>query len=253
MAAKFLGYEQCPKCSAEGRDRRGDNLGVYSDGSSHCFSCGYHRFPKRYVREVKEVNDEEKQVLPADFTREVPAEGWKWLLQWGLPYTYWKPYTGYSPKYDRLVLTFGEPIRFSQGRYLGNDPGEKGADGKWIRRPPRKWHFWGDGHGYVEILEPPEGGQKQAVVLVEDLVSAHKVRQVAPALCLFGTNIHNIALQALIETKRPVTLWLDQDQLPLLAPKINRLQTFLRHPVGYVSTEKDPKAYSLEEIKGILK
>lgn len=251
--SKFVGYEQCPKCSSEGRDRSEDNLGVYSDGSGHCFSCGYHRFPKQYRREVKQDADEDKAVLPSDFTREVPATAWKWLLQWGLPYSYWKPYTGYSPKDERLVLTFGSPVKFSIGRYLGNEEGERGANGKWSKRPPRKWFFWGDGHGYVEILEPPSPSKGEAVVLVEDLISAHKVRQVTPALCLFGTNVHDKAIQALMASKRPVTLWLDQDQRTLLAPKINRLQTFLEHPVRYVSTEKDPKAYSLDEIKGILK
>jgi hypothetical protein len=207
-----------------------------------------------YVREVKEEFNEDKAVLPSDFTREVPAAGWKWLLQYGLPYTYWKPFTGYSPKDERLVLTFGTPIRFSIGRYLGSDTGEKGTNGKWVRRPPRKWFFWGDGHGYVEILDAAQkGDSSEAVVLVEDLISAHKIAQVQPSLCLFGTNIHDLAIKELIAFKRPVTLWLDKDQHTLLPGKLNRLQTFLRHPVRHVVTDKDPKEYSLEEIKEILK
>lgn len=31
----------CPSCRAMGRDKSGDNLVVYPDGSSHCFSCHY--------------------------------------------------------------------------------------------------------------------------------------------------------------------------------------------------------------------
>jgi hypothetical protein len=212
-------------------------------------------FPRTLVRKEKEeVNvDEDKAVLPRDFTREVPAAGWKWLLQYGLPYSYWKPYTGYSPYDDRLVLTFGNPVRFSIGRYLGKEVGEKGSDGRWIKRPPRKWFFWGDGHGYVEILDNSQAGSGEAVVLVEDLISAHKVSHVAPCLCLFGTNIHEVALKELIAFKRPVTLWLDKDQQALLPAKINRLAAFLRHPVRHVVTDKDPKAYSLDEIKELLK
>jgi hypothetical protein len=224
-------------------------LGRWSDGSGHCFSCGFHIFPKTYIREVKKDVDENKAVLPADFTREVPTAGWKWLLQYGLPYSYWKPFTGYTETEDRLVLTYGTPIRFSQGRYLGGDQGEKDARGQWIRRAPRKWKFYGDGHGFVEILGAEKTGP---IVLVEDLVSCHKVAQVAPSICLFGTNVHDVAVKILIEAKRPVTLWLDGDQRSLLTAKVNRLQTFLRHPVRYVSTEKDPKAYSLDEIKEIL-
>ena len=246
--AKFLGYEQCPKCAENGKDRSHDNLGIYSDGSRHCFSCGYHRYPKRIVKEEKHV-DEDKAVLPTDFTREVPAGAWKWLLQWGLPYSYWKPYTGYSPKDERLVLTFGNPVRFSIGRYLGTDAGERGMDGRWIRRPPRKWFFYGDGHGYVDVL----GNEKEGpTVLVEDLISAHKVAQVSPTICLFGTNVHDNVIKVLMQRKAPTILWLDNDQQGLLSKKLNKLQTFLKYPVRFINTIKDPKAYSLDEIKEIL-
>jgi hypothetical protein len=246
--ARFVGYESCPTCTAKGRDRSRDNLGRYSDGSGHCFSCGHHEFPTHYVKKEKEDVSADKAVLPADFTREVPATAWRWLLQYGLPYTYWKPFVGYSPQDERLVITYGNPVRFSQGRYLGTDEGEK-SGGKWVRRPPRKWHFYGDGHGFVEVLGAEKGGP---VVLVEDIISNHKVAQVYPSLCLFGTNVHDEAVKILMAAKRPVTLWLDADQYTLLPPKINRLQTFLKHPVRHVSTEKDPKSYDLAEIKSIV-
>ena len=38
----FLRKEACPKCQAVGRDKSGDNLGVFDD-HVHCFSCGYHK------------------------------------------------------------------------------------------------------------------------------------------------------------------------------------------------------------------
>jgi twinkle protein len=31
---------QCPKCAAAGNDTSGDNLGIYDDGHTYCFSCG---------------------------------------------------------------------------------------------------------------------------------------------------------------------------------------------------------------------
>ena len=37
---KFIKLDKCPKCREQGKDRHGDNLAVYSDGS-YCFSCGY--------------------------------------------------------------------------------------------------------------------------------------------------------------------------------------------------------------------
>jgi DNA primase len=89
-------------------------------------------------------------------------------------------------------------------------------------------------------------------VCVEDVISAHKVAQVVPTLPIFGTNLYPKAIAALRALKRPVALWLDRDQYTLLAPKINRLQTFLDVPVRFVSTNKDPKKYSTKEVHEIL-
>lgn len=264
-------HEGCPRCIAKGRDRHRDNLGVYPDASAHCFSCGYHRFPKTYVRKVQHAS-ENKAVLPDDFTREIPAEGWRWLLKYGLPYSYWAPFTGYSEATDRLVFLVGQPTRFSTGRYLGGTGRERvhgvlenlesgsAAVGRFglatqgdahesYRREPTKWKIWGNKTSYIEVLGKEKDGP---VVLVEDLISAHKVAQVATAIPLFGTRVSDQVLHLLIGLKRPVVLWLDADQYTLLAPKLNRLQTFLGAPVRYVKTEKDPKEYSLEEIKEIL-
>lgn len=242
--SKFIRYEPCPKCKSEGRDRAGDNLGRYSDDSSHCFSCGYHEAPKliKILTPVKEVEDEQKAVLPSDFTREIPAAGWKWLLQYGLSYSYWKPYCGYSPTHDRLVITFGTPTKFSIGRALSTEHKDGAAK--------RKWRTWGNVHKYVEILGD---NSKDPIVLVEDIISAHKVAQVNPCMCLFGTHVHDVAIKELLKAKRPVLIWLDADQYSLLAAKINRIQSLLNHPVRMIYTEKDPKEYTLDEIKGILK
>lgn len=236
--AKFLHYEQCPKCREKGSDKAGDNLAIYSDGGKHCFSCGFHVYPKFSLPVKQEpLNVKEKAVLPRDFSREVPAEGWKWLLQYGLSYSYWKPFTGFTEEENRLVITFGNPIRFSIGRYLGDD------------KKQRKWFFYGDGHSYVETLGR---GLSKETVLVEDIVSAHKVAQVAQCICLFGTNIHDLAIKELTNNNGPVILWLDADQYQQLPKKIGKLQTFVKWPVKYVHTNKDPKYYSTDEIRKIL-
>jgi hypothetical protein len=249
---RFVGYAPCPKCRARGADRRGDNLAIYSDGSAHCFAnCGYHKHPRLYVR--KEVNhaDENKAVLPRDFTREVPAAGWKWLLQYGLPYSYWKPFTGYSPAEERLILLVGDPTVFSIGRYVGGNAEQRARESPGFR----KWRIYGDRAGFAQVLGTENTGPTEAVapiVLVEDIISWHKVAQVAPSLCLFGTDIHSKAIQVLKPFKRPVSLWLDEDQYGVLPKKITRLQTFLDVPVAFIRKRKDPKEYSTQEIKEIV-
>lgn len=234
--SKFLRFEQCPRCAERGKDKSADNLGVYSDGSAHCFSCGYHKHStKPFARIEEKLDAKEKAVLPRDFTKEVPSKYWQWLLQYGLPYSYWKPYTGYSEKDERLIFTFGKPVRFSIGRSL--DVGK------------RKWFFYGDGHTYVEAIGRP---LLKKVVLVEDIISAHKVGHITSTICLFGTNIHDVAVRELLKLKLPVVLWLDKDQYEYLPKKIGRLKSLINYPVTYVHTEKDPKEYSLDEIKEYL-
>jgi hypothetical protein len=236
--SKVVKQGPCPRCRERGQDRRGDNLAIYADGGSHCFSCGYHQRGKFQLTFVNKepIDDNKKTVLPRDYTREVPAEGWKWLLQYGLSYTYWKPFTGYSETENRLIITYGEPVQFAQGRALS--VGDS------------KWRNYGPKHHYVETLG---GGLSGEVVLVEDLISAHKVAQVTPCIPLFGTMIPDIVIKELLRLKRPVALWLDDDQYGILSKKINRLQSLLGLPVRFIHTKKDPKALSFDEIKEVLK
>lgn len=234
---RFVNYTPCPLCRSRGKDKAGDNLANYDDGSAHCFSCGYHVPPSYFVsRQTPKEESHGTKVLPIDFQREVPSEGWKWLLQYGLPYSYWKEYTGYTEKYNRLVFTYGTPIRFSIGRALSDTD--------------RKWMFWGEGHSYVEVLNP---AANTPIVLVEDIVSNHVVAQVASSICLFGTNIHDVAIKELQKWKKPVILWLDRDQWEYLPKKVGKLSSLLNVPVTVVSTRHDPKSYSIKEIQGILK
>jgi twinkle protein len=39
--SKLLTKIQCPKCASNGGDNSEDNLAVYDDGHSYCFSCQY--------------------------------------------------------------------------------------------------------------------------------------------------------------------------------------------------------------------
>ena len=242
--SKFLGYEACPKCQERGADRSGDNAGVYSDGSKHCFACGWHSFPKHYNRFVndQEISTEEKAKLPNDFTWHVPARAWQWLLQYGLPVSYWRPHCGYSEAEERLIIRVGEPLAFSLGRDVAV-PTERA-------KPRRKWYAYGDCHKQSHFYGTP--GNK--VVLVEDVISAHKVGH-AGHLCLplFGTNVHDCHLRSLLYYKLPIVLWLDKDQEALSRKRAARLNTLLGVPVSIITTDKDPKNISINNINEVLK
>lgn len=334
--SQFSHYEPCPKCRAIGRDNRGDNFAVYRDGSKHCFSCGNHYFSTFNYwknRSLTDINHVAKSLLPGDFTREVPARAWKWLLQYGLPYSYWQPYAGYSPSEQRLVITVGTPIQFSIGRYIpdGNEHGGTGAvlsggnpaatagvrvgarqasrhlvsatetgtssndassttnhsegqgnsdasrhsaehsslaglrvaeGNKWgvdskankQNDPPRKWYVWGDSHKHAELMQPAGATEQQRefVVVVEDVVSAHKVGQVHECMPIFGTRLYNPHLYHLINANKPVALWLDKDQELLVKKQALKLESIIGQPVRVITTEKDPKELSYEQIKEVL-
>lgn len=222
-----------------GKDSRGDNLIVWDNGHGHCMACGYHRFPKHFIPTTKETNNVPKSLRPSDFTREVPRDGWEWLLQFGLPYSYWKEYTGYSEeKGRRLVFPVGNPIQFSIGRALDTP-----------NKLMRKWYVWGDCHRHCEVLGH---GRGSAIVLVEDLISAHKVGQVSETIPLFGTKIHPAHIYYLRQLGKPVILWLDKDQELNTKKQAMQLQSLIDLPVKLIHTDKDPKSITIEELNANL-
>ena len=203
-------YEPCPRCIKNGKDSRGDNLVVYASGHGHCFACSYHKFPDHYTPQLK-VDNVPKSLRPADFTREIPARAWQWVLQYGLPYTYWQECAGYSEERgERFVFQVktGGNLAFSIGRLLseeqrkdggsapyapnggdnylhGTSPGERSKQIQHVR--PRKWYVWGDSHRHCEVVGRQH--DSRSIVLVEDIVSAHKVGQINEAIPLFGTQV----------------------------------------------------------------
>lgn len=273
------GYEQCPKCAVQGRDSRADNLVMFPDGGAHCFSCGYHRFPPHYSRYSVDsrIDNVTKSLLPPDFTREIPTHAWKWLLQYGLPLSYWKKSTGYSPSTERLIFLVGDPLHFSIGRWTMDsrdeirfergclvqhqpttEPDQKDGSvyggggspvGRVSRNLPRKWHVWGDSHKHTEIINGPD---TQRVVCTEDLISAHKVGQVTTAIPLFGVNFYPCHIWALQQMQKPVILWLDKDQEHTVKHKATQLSSLIDMPVDIRITELDPKELNFKQINEVL-
>jgi hypothetical protein len=247
--------QPCPKCRSLGNDRAGDNFVFFGNGHWHCFSCQHHVFPEYFVPKKEKLNVS-KSLLPSDFTREVPAGCFKWLLQYGLPWSYWKDKVGYSPSTERLVFLVGEPMQFSIGRYVG-------TSGLALSRKeqPRKWYVWGDSHKHCEIVGASSSedslavaAEQRQIVLVEDLVSAHKLGSAGyVSIPLFGTEIHKCHLYYLMHEQKPVVLWLDKDQQGSIMRKAVGLQALIGQEVRCIVTDSDPKELTKEEIVENLK
>lgn len=262
QGGQHLHYIACPKCRDRGADRAGDNMSVFSDGSKHCWACGNHEFPKGYERLNRgneSVRAEKSLNLPNDLSKTIPTRALKWLLQYGLPYSYWQPYLLWSEKDSRLIFKVGEPTEFYQGRYIPNEDEESRAlqrsggfsmGGASTGRQPRKWYCYGNAHKTAHLFGNPE--TSKSIILVEDLLSAHKVSQVNATIPLFGTNIFDSVINVLRLYKLPVTFWLDKDQNGNIIKKCNRVNMLTGLPVKYVFSQDDPKSLSLEDIKNIL-
>ena len=65
---------QCKRCVQVGRDRAGDNYTVYSDGSGHCFSCGFTIPSDEYKEKNEYEYDEEYDNMGSEFNDEVHAK-----------------------------------------------------------------------------------------------------------------------------------------------------------------------------------
>lgn len=246
--SRFSHYEGCPRCIEKGRDSRSDNLARYVDGGGHCFACGLHIFPKHYIKPEKKEEINGSKSLPIDFRREdVPARAWEWLLQWGLPYSYWKPFVGWSEKDSRLVITFGS--EFSVGRLILSEE-SVAVSGSHAQR--RKWFTYGNSHQSAHVFGDYQ--KSKEVVLVEDPISAHKLGSIMgrTAVPLFGTRVFDRLVPVLRHIGLPLVFWLDKDQEHTMARKSDGLATLTGLPVRFVVTDADPKALSFEKIDSIL-
>jgi twinkle protein len=59
MESRLTHKEQCPQCADKGEDTHKDNLGVFDDGHTHCFSCSYHTKPTgKVVSEPSSQDDD---------------------------------------------------------------------------------------------------------------------------------------------------------------------------------------------------
>lgn len=223
--------EPCPRCRDNGGDTRGDNLVRYADGGAHCFACQYHI---NGHGGVKDDRPPPPAMLPSDATKQIPGEAWKWLLQFGLPPSYWEPIVWWSEHDCRLIFAIGKPAYSYTGRYFGT---EKRA----------KWFHYGRPNDSVHVLG---GKQSSLVVLVEDLISAHRIAFLGyQAIPLFGTLVHARLRPILRLLGASVVLWLDQDQASTVKWKASSLASMTGLDVYTVVTEDDPKSLSAKEIR----
>ena len=63
----LLRKEQCPNCAATGGDTSMDNLAVYSDGQTHCYSCNEHAFSDKKQDSAEKIIPSTKKDWLAEY------------------------------------------------------------------------------------------------------------------------------------------------------------------------------------------
>jgi len=100
-----------------------------------------------------------------------------------------------------------------------------------------------------------ESGTDDGYCLTEDILSAFKVGESGSAVgyAVMGTVLSNHTIALLIAADKPVYLWFDPDQAGRDASSSigRQLRLVGIEPIP-IATDKDPKAYSLAEIRSII-
>jgi hypothetical protein len=225
MISSFLKHEPCPSCRENGEDRKGDNLGRYTNGSAFCFKCGYTEKPTIF----RGFSKPQPKSLP-ELTKQLAKKNRDWLGQY-LTQEDINKFFVYAPTWKAHVFRHTGP----NGEVFWE---ARSVDPKAVRSGGEKPKVF--------------FGSRPPLVIVEDVVSAIKVSHVCLAMPLFGAYmrpdwISSISMEGGI---RKVFYWLDKDK------KADSLRyaekTRMLIPSSVIFTEKDPKCYDTEEIRKIL-
>jgi hypothetical protein len=234
----FTHHSRCPKCADIGKDRNGNNLANYSDGSDYCFSCGYFSKSKGNVTHYEFTP--KSIIFPSDATSSYPTQVKTYLDKYNLTSELCtKHLIMWSPYRDRLCFPFFD------------DTGLIGWQGRSFNPDKPKWFSQGDLKSIIHIL----GNQKsQQLILTEDIISSIVLSQFTKyyASPLFGSHLAIDKLQQykLLNIDRFI-LWLDKDK-----EKESLKYSYKARQLGYdcisLVTDKDPKDYDKETLKKYL-
>lgn len=239
----LLHQTRCPKCTEEGHDKSGDNLGVYSDGHSYCFRCGYFSNGDGIYRLIHspEAIETHKVILPYDSSLEYPQQALDWIGQYELNRNDLLSNNAvWSESKKRLYFPIygDEGLLAYQGRYFGDDKDQK------------KW--WGKGD--FKNIFGFYGTAGRSLVCVEDVISAIKLSRITQSWWLSGNSIGIKRFQMLfkiVPRGLPCIIWLDPD-MDSQAIKQASLGASCGINTRVIFSDKDPKETQFTHIKELL-
>lgn len=231
--SNFVRHMSCPKCMSR------DNLGLWDDGHTYCFGCGYRTPPtgmnmSTYKRlQIQDV----KLSLVFHYSPVIPHKAMLWLKSYGITDAEIEKYEiGYDPDRQSLIFPFRYPdtkeVVYASTRYFGED--KKHPKSKTI--------------GVKKDLLAIGNENSSTLVFVEDPISAIKVGRSFSAIPVLGSHVPLEALERATRHYKHVGLWLDPDMCLRSAKAVLRGQMLTGKRIFQVRSELDPKYYSTEEI-----
>lgn len=241
----FVRHEECPNCRKLGHDRTKDNLGIWSDGSTYCFKCGYISGRKKIAQAIS--HPQCQIVLPSDVVTQLPYEARQWLNKYELTrLDISRNHIMWSEKYSRIIFPYFNEVELLawQGRYIPCGKNQVEVNGK----APAKWFSQGKIH---EIIHPLQVKNRFAV-LVEDIVSAIKVSKIRGAIPIFGSSVSTKQILRLKSIVDEVWFWLDPDMRGK-SLKLAHISNTLGLTAHTIFSDKDPKEHTIDFIADTLR
>ena len=233
---------KCPFCENPGRPILSIKVGLvevtYNCFSSNCIAHGMHtisvtptmRQVERLLNKSVTVSEkvEREYDLPDDYTRQVPYKFIDWLVGYDVTRNMIEQYAiGYSEYYDRLIIP-------TPSGYVARSLSEK-----------PKWMNFTD---YDYILSSQ---MSDSLVLVEDPISAIRVAEFMPCMCLFGTNLEDSAAK-LCRKYKNVIIFLDNDTAGIDGIMKIAGKLCLTNNIKLLTSYSDPKDHDKWELKELL-
>ena len=242
--ATFVKHEGCPSCGSL------YNLARYSDCSAYCFGCKYtergDKSPFVGERDGKNESSADGVGFPDDATNILDGRGLEWLAKYGLGAgEAFRAGFKWSPYWQQLLMPFYDgdgnlcciqaknfdPKRASKAKYY--NVGEKAQSRT------------------IYLSHGNQDGVSRRLVLTEDAVSALVVSQVADAKPLLGTSIPREQIAEIAKSYDELVVWLDDDKWRE-GRSIADAAKLLGMKTKTLLTNKDPKEFSVDDIRGLI-
>lgn len=264
--ANCIRHERCPVCAKHGRDRSGNNLGIYDDGSSYCFAGhGVHNgsiymlsLERQGMRETgKNLLEGSSPRLPED-SKSIEGfdEGVDWLLRYDLTpreisdnlLLFSKKGIYLERKDENVFPLIIFPI-YGEGNNLllwtGRNLSYQGTGTKWVIK--------GKPSEVIHGIYPTERFLSlQSCCVCEDIISAIKLGRIIPTYPLFGKNISERLLTYLASNFRELLLYLDFDAIDTMVELKSKCEPYF-DSIRIIISQNDPKEYNTEQLREIIK